>query len=164
MGNEPLTLLALALICSGCLVALLVVLGVLFPQHVQRSSRTAAQSPGRSFWIGAVNVLFFGALALALLSSVVPLLQAVGVIIAAAVIAAMAIGLGGMVQLAGERILPTASPLRRTAWSALIVVAACLTPYVGWLLLFPYLVFRGVGGWLLGSLRERREKRIPQSE
>jgi hypothetical protein len=67
-----------------------------------------------------------------------------------------------MVQLTGERILPTAAPLRRTAWSALIVVAACLTPYVGWLLLFPYLVFRGVGGWLLGWLRERRDRRGPE--
>ena len=162
--NEPWILLALVLFCTGCLIALLIVLSVLFPQHLQRSSRTAGQSPGRSFLIGAVNVVFFGALALAMLSGGVPLLQGIGVAIAALLIVAMAIGLGGMVQLTGERILPTAAPLRRTAWSALIVVAACLTPYVGWLLLFPYLVFRGVGGWLLGWLRERRDRRAPEDQ
>lgn len=161
--NEPWILLALVLFCSGCLIALLIVLSVLFPAHLQRSSRTAGQSPGRSFLIGAVNMVFFGALSLAMLSGGVPLLQAIGAAIAAVLIVGMAIGLGGMVQLTGEHILPTAAPLRRTAWSALILVAACLTPYIGWVLLLPYLVFRGVGGWLLGWLRERRETRAPES-
>jgi len=162
--NEPWVLLAVVVFCSGCLIALQIVLHVLFPQHLQRSSRTAAQSPGRSFLIGAVNVLFFGALALAMMSGGVPLLQAIGVGIAALVVVGLAVGLGGMVQLTGERLLPGSSPLRRTAWSALIVVAACLTPYVGWLLLFPSMVFRGVGGWILGWVRERREARPTQDQ
>ena len=162
--NEPWVLLAIIVLCSGCLIALLVLLSVLFPQHLQRASRTAAQSSGRSFLIGAVNVLFFGALALAMLSGGVPVLQAIGVVIAALVIVGMATGLGGMVQLIAERMLPSAAPLRRTAWSALVVVAACLTPYVGWFLLFPYLSFRGVGGWILGWVRERREARPADGE
>lgn len=160
--NEPWALLALVLVCSACVVALLVVLHGLFPQHIQRSSRTAADSAGRSFLIGAVNVLFFGALALALLSGGVPFVQALGLVAAGLVVVGIAIGLGGMVHLAGERILPSAPPLRRTVWAAVILVAACLTPYVGWFLLLPYLAFRGVGGWILGWVRDRR--RLPSSE
>ncbi len=153
---NPLVLLTAVFLSSATLVALFILLEALFPAHVQRSNQTAAESPGRSFAVGAVNVLFFGAVALALLSAALPLLQVIGVVVAAILLVGVAFGLSGIVQLAGDRILPAATPLRRTIWAAILVIMACLTPYLGWFVLFPYLTFRGFGGWILGWIRDRR--------
>jgi hypothetical protein len=154
--NEPLIVLMLIVVISACLVALFVLVQGLFPRHIAWTSRAAQESPGRAFMLGVANAVFLGAVSLALLSGGQPFVQFVGGVVGAALLIGVSFGLSGMVQLVGQRILPEASSLRRILASSVVVIAACLVPYLGWFVLFPYLALRGLGAWILGWYRQRK--------
>jgi hypothetical protein len=151
---------AILVILGGiCLTAFFLVLGAYFPRRVEQTRRAAEGSPGRSFLIGLVNAVFVIGLVLALqgggLDGVVQVLAVVLGILATLVVA---IGLTAMVQLTGERLFPQMRPVARTAAGSAVLLVACLTPYVGWFGLFPYVTLRGLGAFLLGWWTSRSER------
>jgi hypothetical protein len=144
----------LVVIASGiCLTALLLVLPAIFPKRVEATRRAAEAMPGRSLLAGAINLLFLGGVTLGLQALVgrdAPVPAVLGLSLLSI---GVAIGLAAVSQLIGERLMPGRSHLRRSAWGAVLLILACLTPYVGWFLLFPYLALRGLGGLILGWFR-----------
>ena len=145
---EALALLILAPLLTVTLVALFVVMGALFPRQIAAVKSTGSEMPGRSFLLGMINVLFLSVIAAAL-SGGGDLPQLLALLLFAVLVVGLAFGLAGLAPLIGERLLPESSGIRQAAWGSAIMVAASLTPFIGWFLLFPYLTFRGLGAIIL---------------
>lgn len=139
--------------------AFFVVVGALFQNLVQRTKQACDTLPGRSLAVGLVNVIFiaivalgFNALGDATGLEIIKLPALLLIIIVAILIA---YGLTGMAWLIGARLSPDRGWAVQLFLGSLTMVLACLTPYIGWLMLTPYLCFRGLGGTLLGLSRSR---------
>ncbi len=66
---------------------------------------------------------------------------------------ALLLGLAGAVKLIGERLLPERSHHQQMVWGGLATVLGCLTPFIGWFGLFPYVALLGFGAFILSWFR-----------
>ena len=139
------------------LAAYFLVLDVLFANRVTKAQRVINQIPARAIGVGLVNFLFFGVMAIILLSvaenangviKVVLTLPALLITVLLAI--ALSFGLVGMANIVGERILPEHSSLKKTIWGTVLLSFACALPFVGWFLLLPYTGLIGFGAVILG--------------
>lgn len=151
-------LLEVALVAAGLLVTLtafFTVMELLFPARIAGIRRVADAQPGRCLAMGAVNFFFFGMLALASFAASDALdltfLALPGLVIGAALAVALAYGLAAVVQLVGERLLPTGSRPGRSIAGSLSLVLACGLPFVGWFALLPYIVLLGLGALVVSA-------------
>jgi hypothetical protein len=159
---EPLLrILTLFIIIPLCLFGFFTVMNVLFPEQISKTRNILQQTVRRSFWIGLVNVLFFLPVSLILLSlsnATGGLLAAIillpGLLLLGVLLGLASFGLTCIVNRIGEQILPEQSLLKRTFWGTLILSLACGLPFVGWLLLLPYILIIGVGAAILGFFQK----------
>ena len=135
------------------LAAFFVVLGALFPDRLARTRAIAARAPGRAFVIGLINGFFVGVGVLALLAVAswtgIQLLALPGLVLLGVLALGLVLGLGGVVLLLGERLLPERGAITRHGAAAILLGLACALPYVGWFLLGPYVALLGLGAFLL---------------
>jgi len=164
--TDILRLFFIIILLTIALTSYFLVLGVLFTNRAAKTQRVLTAMPGRSFGVGLVNFLFFGVIALVLFSlsdkagSVVKIILTIPALLITAVLALMlSFGLVGIVNLLGERIFPDTSSWKQTVFGSIILSFACALPFVGWFLLFPYVGFVGIGGFILGLFQ--REKINP---
>ena len=164
--TDILRLFFIIILLTIALSAYFLVLGALFTNRVAKTQRVLTAMPGRSFGVGLVNFLFFGVIALVLFSlsdkagSVIKVILTIPALLITAVLAIMlSFGLVGIVNLLGERIFPETSSWKQTVFGSIILSFACALPFVGWFLLFPYVGFVGIGGFILGLFQ--REKINP---
>ena len=148
--------LALILLTIG-LAAFFLVTNALFLQRIAETKSIIQSTPARSFGIGLVNFIFFFVVAAVLLSvaeSAGPFIKGILTVPALIILAFLAImlslGLAGMSNLVGERIVPDASSWKQTLWGTVCLSLACALPFVGWFLLLPYVGFVGIGAVILG--------------
>jgi hypothetical protein len=149
----------------GLLVAFLALVAVLFglfagasalvPRLVWLAQRAAEESPGRSLLIGVVNTVFVLAISMTFLANRGPILTFLGGLIAAAGMAALAIGLAGVVTMVGKRLTRQATGLGEIFAGTLVLTLASAAPFLGWFVVLPALVFLGLGGFILGWFRRR---------
>jgi hypothetical protein len=148
----------IALFIIVTLDALLLMLAGLFPRTTDSTREIAEQTPGRSFLLGFVNIVFLGAVTVASVALAenlkVNLLIVPGVI--ALILAAItsAFGLAGVTVLIGERLFPDHGRAGRNLRGGAALILGSLTPYVGWFGLFPYVVMLGTGALII-SLFQR---------
>ncbi len=151
--NELTRLVAVAVAGAVSLAAFFVVVAALFPDRVARARAAAGRAPGRSFFIGLVNAVFFFALILALqaiaTATGIQLFGIPAVLLLALVCIATLLGLGGVVQLVGERVLPERGHYLRVAAGAVVIGAGCALPFAGWFALLPYVAILGLGAFAL---------------
>jgi hypothetical protein len=160
--DQGIGMLVLLIVVGTSLVALFAVMGVLFPRTLERTRAAVEELPARSFLIGLVNVLFVLAIVVglgALRNSMGPsYLDLLALLVLAILAVGVTFGLAAVVQAVGGRLLPGRSQLAQRAWGAVALVLACLTPYVGWFGLLPYLALTGLGAFILGWLGGRASK------
>jgi hypothetical protein len=158
---QPILALSASLVIGYvCLAALFVTLRALFPHRLARTQSLAGRMPGRAFLVGLVNALFFAALALAFIA----LSQWVGaevlglpaLLFVAVLAVGLTIGLAGVAQLVGQRIVSGRSDLQHTLFGTLALGFACLTPLVGWFILLPYVGMLGLGALVIGFFYRER--------
>ncbi len=154
---EGLSLLFLVALAVVSAVALLTVLNLMFPKALERTSQAADTMPGRSFLIGLIWYIFLGAVitGLTMLGNNldIGLFQIPALLLIVLTFALAVFGIAGMVLLIGGRMLPEQAWLKRTIWGGVIVVLACLLPYVGSHGLFPLLGMMGSGAFVIGLVR-----------
>ncbi len=134
------------------------VFSALFIGRVSKTVNTVKQMPGRSFGIGFVNFLFFGAITIVLFAvsegvenGVVKFILLVPALVITAVLAVLlSFGLSAMISILGERVFPELSDWRKTFWGTVILAFGSAIPTVGWFLLFPYIALTGFGAVILG--------------
>jgi hypothetical protein len=135
------------------LAAFFIVLAALFPTRLGRTRAIAGRSPGRAFVVGLINTFFVIVLALAFLAvsnwTSIQFLALPALLLLGLLALGLTFGLGGVVLLLGERLLPERPPLARTAFAAVALGLACAVPYVGWFGLYPYAALLGLGAFIL---------------
>jgi sorbitol-specific phosphotransferase system component IIBC len=146
----------LAALISG-LIGYFVVVGALFSKRLAKTQAAITSMPNRALGIGAVNFVFFSVIAFILFSVsgetdgfVQFILTLPALLITAVLVIALSFGLASVANLVGERILPEASPLKRSIWGTVFLGLACALPFVGWFLMFPYVGLVGIGGFIIG--------------
>jgi hypothetical protein len=157
--NDLLGLILLALGVIFCLSAYLLMLDALFGEWVARTQQVITTRPGRAFVVGLVNFLFFGLLVLVFLSlqedtgSDLALLP--GLLILAILVAGLSFGLAAFARLLGERLAAAKGPVHRALIGGGVLVLSTALPVAGWFLLLPYVVFTGLGAFVLVVLARR---------
>lgn len=156
--NNGASIFLLTVAIGVTVVALFGVVAALFPEAVDRTRRTMQASPGTSFAIGLVNTLFMGGIALALAGLAdglgFALLRAPAVALFAILVILLAFGLSAAAFMVGERLFPERSTTARGLLGGTGVVLACLTPFVGWFGVLPYVGFLGIGAFILSLFRK----------
>jgi hypothetical protein len=137
------------------------VIGALFTNRVNKTQSVINQTPGRSFGLGMVNFLFFGAIAFVLLSIaektgpfVKGLLTIPALLLLTFLIILASIGLTSMVKLLSERIFPDLTSWKQIVWGSIVLCFACALPFVGWFLLIPFILFISIGATILGIVQK----------
>jgi hypothetical protein len=151
--SEILRPLIIFIVITISLIAFFLVLKALFPQRLAKTSAITDAMPGRSFLVGLVNFLFFGALAMVFLALNDRVGKGLLVIPALFFLTPLTIGLsfglGGITQLLGQRLAPQKTELQRTIWGTLALGFGCLLPIVGWFGLLPYTALLGLGAFII---------------
>ncbi len=167
--DQPFLLLILVVLIGFCLAAFFITLEALFGELVEGITRSAEEKPGKAFWVGLVNTVFLGAIAVGLIStgeySAFGLVLAVpGFAVGIFVAAGIVFGLAGMVRLIAGLVFPGKEGWKLQASGAGVVILACLVPYIGWFGLFPYLGLRGFGAFILHLMELYRANRMRKQE
>jgi MFS family permease len=141
--------------------AYLLVIGALFSNRVAKAQKSLNLNPGRSFWLGMVNFLFFSLIAFVMLSLaesagafIQGILSVPALLILAFLSGMLSLGLTAIVQNLAERLFPEMPNWKRHLWSAIILCLACALPFVGWFLLLPYIAFAGLGATILSFFQK----------
>ncbi len=159
--NEIIGITFITLISGITLIALLMLHVFLIPGRVERARQAIEHAPGRAFLIGLVNALFFGVLAAIFANG-----GDVGGLIALIILLALGsfalIGLSGIVLTLRERIYPelTGNGLKEGMKTAVFIIIASLTPFIGWFVLAPILLIIGLGGTITTLIRRRQKSTI----
>ena len=154
--TEILQLFLGVILLTAALAAYFLVFVAFFSNRITKTQRVINQTPGRSFWVGLVNFLFFGVIVMLLFAiseNAENLVRFILVPPAVAITSVLAVilsfGLTGVVNTVGERIFPDQSAWRKTLWGTVILAFACALPFVGWFLLLPYTGLTGFGAVIL---------------
>jgi len=158
----------ISLLLGGlAIVALLATIDLFLPKPVERARQKLDFSPGRSFLVGMVNIIFWFVLLVlwfewtqykggpGIMTYVIG--TALGILLLIGLIIPGIPGLVAMAGLTGNRYKPSASPLGQDLRGGLLLLLACLTPYVGWFIFTPAILCAAVGAGLLTFFQ-----RIPQ--
>lgn len=155
--NDILSSIPIFLLLTLLLACHLLVFGALFPARVDKSAEHVRAALWRSFWIGLVNFLFFGAIVLLLFAlsdgvqksvlRVVLLLPAATITIV--IFAFLSLGLASISAVIGERLFPEAAAWKRSFFATLLLGVGCTVPLLGWFLLLPFAALTGFGTVLL---------------
>jgi hypothetical protein len=159
---EIIALILLILFGGVALIAMLATIHMLLPVPVEKAHRKLETAIGRSFLLGLVNLLSFGALVvlLAWLAQLIgswvagPVLLLAGLLVLALAVFALN-GLVALACLLGERIGKARSAFWSDVRGGLLLVLACLTPYLGWFFFLPVVVCMAVGASVLPLFQRR---------
>ena len=153
-------LLVALFIIAVCIVGFMIVLITLLPRVSERSEIAMRQSPWRAFFIGLANYLFLGGISLLLLSTEIPPLAFIGLVLSAVLAVVTVIGLAGLIRLIGDRLRILSgrdmSELARLIWATIALELAMLLPFIGWFLLAPVLSMISFGAAVLGWWHRKR--------
>lgn len=142
------------------LIALLVTISYLWPQRTAQASQILDNSPGRSFIIGFVNLLFFGILA-AFLSQQGDFAGLLALLILLVLLGIAVLGMGGFLLLLAARIFPQIpDDLKARLKTAVLLILALLAPILGWFIFTPLLLILGLGAGIMALFRRQK----PQAE
>ncbi len=140
------------------LVASFIFIRGLFPERVEKVRATLEAHWKRSFWLGFLNTILisifvfgFGALAN---NSPVFYLPTFGIY--GAFLIGLLFGLTAFLQILGERLFTSSSPIKRDIRAGAVFLLASLLPVVGWFLLFPYVISLGVGAVVLTIFQKKK--------
>jgi hypothetical protein len=153
--NQPLALLLAFLAMGIVLFGLFASLAAFFPRAVWLTQRGVEQSPGRSLLIGLVKTAFVLAVSLPLLALQHPLSSLVGGLVLAAGLAGLGVGLAALASLVGKRLRRGGSELADIFVGTSVLTLASATPFLGWFVFLPGVIFLGLGAFILGWFRRK---------
>jgi len=161
-------LLSLIIFGGAGLIAMFATINLLLPVHVGRTRAALDGSLGRSLVLGVVNSLFAGIVAALLVwlaqrtgggvASGLPGLIALLIVLLATALALL--GLAGLSSLLGMRMGSGKTELAAHLRGGMLLLLACLTPYLGWFVFTPLVLWTGLGAAIQAVFR-RGEAGMP---
>jgi len=162
---ENIVIVLISLLALVTLVAALIFIRGLFPLRVEKVQLALDDQWKRSFWLGLVNTVFISIFVFGLgsLAENNPIIFVPTLAIYGCFLIALLFGLSAFIQILGLRLFPDAPPVKRDIKSGSILLLTGLLPFVGWFLLFPYVICLAVGGVVL-ALFQNRTPRKPKTK
>ncbi len=159
--NNIVGLLLVILFGGAGLISILAIINLLIPAPVERTRAILETSLGRSLLLGLVNFLFAGVvgIVLALPARVGGIVAGIFVfligLVALAVVAFTLFGLVAVTSLLGSRIGETKSPITTHVRGGILLLLACLTPYLGWFVFTPLVLWTALGAAIQTIFRKK---------
>ena len=157
---ENLTLILLVVFSGICLAAGFQIMTLLFPERIQKIKVVREEQAGRSLLIGFINTLFVLAIIMGFSAlaerSGLEVLVIVPIFLLILFIIFFLFGLTALVYSIGEKYSPEKTEQTQMVNGAIITILACLTPFIGWFVLFPYLGLSGFGAGIILFFQERK--------
>jgi hypothetical protein len=145
------------------LVASFIFIRGLFPVRVNKIRTTLENQWKRSFWLGLMNTVLitifvfgFGSLGNSSPLFYFPAFAMYGVFLIG-----LLYGLSAFIQILGERLFPDLNPVKRDIKAGSVFLLTSLLPFVGWFLLFPYVISLSVGAVVI-TIFQNRKKKLPR--
>ena len=140
------------------LIALLILIPYLWPQRSTQASQILDKSPGRSFIIGFVNMLFFGILAI-FLSQQGDFAGLLALLLLLALLGITVLGMGGFLLLLTSRLFfQPENELKARLKTAVLLILALFAPILGWFIFTPLLLIFGLGAGIVALFRRQKPK------
>ena len=146
------------------LTASLIFIRGLFPVRVSKVQTTLENNWKRSFWLGLVNTILITIFVLGFgsLGNGSPLFYFPAFAMYGAFLIGLLFGLSAFVQILGERLFPDLDLVKRDIKAGSVFLLTALLPFVGWFLLFPYVISLSVGAVVITLFqnRKKRDKKV----
>lgn len=161
--NNILGLLLVILFGGAGLISIFAILNLLMPAPVERTRLTLETGLGRSLLLGLVNFLFAGVFAglLSLPARVGGIVAGIFVfligLVALTVAALTLFGLVAITALLGSRLGETKSPVATHIRGGILLLLACLTPYLGWFVFTPLALWAAFGAAIQTIFRKKEK-------
>lgn len=157
--DKILVLLLLVLFGGAGLICIFAIINLMLPALVDRTRRALELSPGRSLLLGLVNFVLVALVAglLTLPTHQGGVLAGICVfligLLALALQASLLLGLVAATALLGSKTGAGDSIVRSHLRGGVLLILACLTPYLGWFVITPIVVWTALGATLLALFR-----------
>ena len=147
------------------LVAALIFTRALFPARVEKVRSTLEANWKRSFWLGLINTILITIIVIGLssLADGSPFFFIPAFAIYGAFLIGLLYGLSAFNIYLGERLFADLAPVKRDIRAGTVWLLTSLLPFVGWFLLFPYILSLSVGAVVI-TLFQNRKKRKAEKE
>ncbi len=157
--NNIFGLLLILLFGGAGLVSIFIIISLLFPAWIEKNRGSLENSMGRALLLGLVNFIFAGILVglLALVTRLGGVFAAVAVfligLIMLVVLILTLLGLVAASSLLGSRLGAVNSPLASHVRGGILLILACLTPYLGWFIFTPLVAWTAFGASIQNIFR-----------
>ena len=147
----------LSILALFTLVASLIFIRGLFPVRVNNIRSTMENHWKRSFWLGLVNTILITIFVFGLgsLGNGSPIFYFPAFAIYGVFLIGLLYGLSAFIQILGERLFPDLNPVKRDVKAGTVFLLTSLLPFVGWFLLFPYVISLSVGAVVITLFRKK---------
>ena len=148
------------------LIASLILIRGLFSSKVDSVRQTLENNWKRSFWIGLLNTVLITIFVLGLgaIGNNAPIFFVPTFGIYGAFLIGLLFGLAAFVRVLGDRLFPEQGPVKKDIYGGTIFLLASLLPFVGWFLLFPYIISLAVGAVVITLFQNRKKKDDTKTE
>jgi hypothetical protein len=163
---QTLFVILISIVSLIALIASLILIRGLFPARVDRVRQTLENHWKRSFWIGLLNTILISifVFGLASLAEGAPIFFVPAFGIYGTFLIGLLYGLEAFNLLVGERLFPDQNPVKRDAKAGAVWMLSSLLPFVGWFLLFPYIISLSVGAVVITLFQTRKERKMKEAE
>lgn len=153
-----------AVLVGTCLTlwATVLSMSLVFGRRTMQAREAISDSPWRCLGVGALAMGTLGLLGLALAAQPMPLAKLLGTAMLLALLATAALGLGGLALHAAHRmeeLHPGTTVYSGLTRSSLLLVMACMLPFLGWFLFGPIVLLAGLGAGIK-ALRARGDEAL----
>jgi len=163
---ETFFIILISILSLCTLVASFIFTRALFPVRVDMVRATLEANWKRSFWLGLMNTILITILVMGLasLANGSPILYVPAFAIYGALLIGLLFGFSAFNLILGDRLFPDLHPVKRDIRAGAVLMLTCLLPFVGWFLLFPYVISLSVGAVVITIFhnRKKREKKAKE--
>ena len=147
---NPMNFVIATILIGAGLAGMSVLLNTLLPDFIRRARDNAANYSWRSFFIGVVNLLFFGLITAVLLVARFAPLKFIGVIFATILLAFLMLGAATVARILGERLRPNDASVTKQVLAGIVTIElAEMVPLVGWIIVSLGAASTGLGAVIL---------------
>jgi len=163
--NNIVGLLLIILFGGTGLISIFIIVNLILPTPIERTRSILETNMGRSLLLGFVNFLFAGivGVVLALPARVGGIVAGIFVFLIGLVALTVAVltlfGLVALTSLLGNRIGEMKSPVTTHIRGGILLLLACLTPYLGWFIFTPLVLWTAFGA-TVQTLFKKKEKTV----
>jgi hypothetical protein len=156
---ESFIVILISILALITLVASLILIRGLFPIRVSKIQSTLENNWKRSFWLGLVNTILISIFVIGLgsLGNGAPIFYIPAFAIYGTFLVGLLYGLSAFNQILGERLFPETAAVQRDIKAGAVLVLSALLPFVGWFLIFPYMISLSIGAVIITWFQNRKK-------